>query len=185
MTDQAILNISGPVESVDVVDHKQMEQAMRTKAEVVEYQQARRQFQQACEALSSAAAELERYCTTLFSSHREQIVRLSLEIASRILGRQIAEQNYAIETIVLEALAAAPQSKQLTVRLNPDDVTAFEKVAAEQAVSLPPNVHVAADWSVKPAECAIDSDQGIVESMIDEHLRHIGQALLQAKQEDQ
>ena len=159
------------------MDERKLEETARSKAAMAELERTRQQLTQVCAAMNKAAEELEEYRSTLFSSHREQIVRLSLEIAAKILAKEITEGNYAIEKIVLEALQSAPSAKQTTIRLNPEDVKAFEKAAAEQGLKLPANTKIAADWAINPAECIIDSELGMIESLIDEHLRQIGQAL--------
>jgi flagellar biosynthesis/type III secretory pathway protein FliH len=178
MAPGVLLKMTTPIQSIQLLDEKKAAQAAHIKAAAAEQEQTRRQLAQVCAALSKAAAELEDYRATLFSSHREQIVRLSLEIAAKILAKEVADGHYAIEKIVLDALQSAPPSKQTTIRLNPEDVKAFEKAATEQGLSLPPNTEIAADWAVNPAECFIDTELGMVDSLIDEHLRQIGEALL-------
>lgn len=182
MAASVLLKITTPIQSIELMDEAKLEETARSQAAVAELKRTQQQLAQVCAALNKAAAQLEEYRATLFSSHREQIVRLSLEIAARILAKEVAEGNYAIEKIVLESLQSAPSAKQTTIRLNPEDVKAFEKAAAEQGLTLPANTEIAADWAVHPAECIIDSELGMVESLIDEHLRQIGQALLETSE---
>ena len=178
MTPGVLLKVTTPIQSIQLLDERTLEETARSKAAAAVIEQTQKQLGQVCTALSKAAAELDEYRMTLFSSHREQIVRLSLEIAAKILAKETADGNYAIEKIVLNALQSLPPSKQITIRLNPDDLKAFEKAVAEQELNLPPNTELAADWAVNPAECVIDSELGMVESLIDEHLKQIGEALL-------
>lgn len=178
MTTDVLLNITTPIRSICLLDKQTMDETARNRAAAAELEQTRKTLAQVCAALEKAAAELEAYRATLFSSHREQIVRLSLEIAAKILAKEVSEGNYAIEKIVMDALQSAPPAKQTTLRLNPEDAKAFEKAAAEQNLSLPAHLEVAADWAVKPAECIIDSELGMVESIIKDHLEHISEALL-------
>lgn len=180
MTPGVLLQITTPIHSIRLLDERTMEDTARSKAAAAAYEQTKKQLAQVCAALSRAAEDLNETRSTLFSSHREQIVRLSLEIAARILAKEVADGNYAIEKIVLETLASAPPSRQMTIRLNPDDLKAFETAAAEQELNLPPSIEFAADRSVRPAECVIESELGTVESLIDEHLAKIGDALLGA-----
>jgi flagellar biosynthesis/type III secretory pathway protein FliH len=178
MAPGVLLKVTTPIQSIQLLDERTLEETARSKAAAAAYEQSQQQLAQACAALSSAAAKLDEARTTLFSSHREQIVRLSLEIAAKILAKETADGNYAIEKIVLNALQSLPPSKQITIRLNPDDVKTFEKAVSEEAMNLPPNTEIAADWAINPAECVIDSELGMVESLIDEHLKQIGEALL-------
>lgn len=178
MVSNVQLKMTASIRSIELLDEQQAARSARDKETAAAHEQRQRELADVCAALSAAAAELEAYRATLFSSHREQIVRLSLEIAGKILAKEIGEGHYAIEKIVTDALQSAPPAKQTTLRLNPHDVKTFEKAAAEQGLSLPPNMDIAADMTVNPAECIIDSELGTVESMIEEHLRRIGEALL-------
>ncbi|NLK42179.1 MAG: hypothetical protein GX298_09030 [Planctomycetes bacterium] len=182
MEREALLKVQMPLRSVEVLSRQQIEQAARQKARADQTEQTRRRLEQVCDALGKAVSVVEHYYASMIAAHREQIVRLSLEIAARVLAKETAEKNYAIEQIVTEVLQSAPPAKQMTIRLNPDDVKAFEQAAGEQGLSLPPTVEVVADWSIGPAACRIDSELGIVESMIEDRLRQIEQALLESEQ---
>lgn len=182
MSPDVSLKINTPIQTICLLDPEEIEKAARGKAEAQALQQAHERLAGVCAALENAAGQLEQLRSSLVSSHREQIVRLSLDIAGKIIGKEVAEGNYAIETIVLEALQAAPSAKQMTVRLNPDDLKAFETVATEGGLRLPPNTEWVADWAVNPAECVIDTEAGSAESLIEEHLHQIGEALLHTSQ---
>jgi len=175
------LKLNTPIGSVQVLDEATLHKAVSAKAAAQEAERTRAQLSQVCAALTQAVNELQRRQAALFSSQKEHIVRLSLEIAAKILAKEIADGHYAIETIVLDALQSAPPAKQTTIRLHPDDVKAFQKAAAELGLSLPPHTELLPDWSVHRAECVIESELGTVEYLIDEHLRQIGQALLGAE----
>ena len=180
MQPSVLLKVTTPIRSIQLLDEQKLKETTRSKAAAAEMEQTQRQLAGACEALNKAAAELDELRTTLFSSHRENLVRLSLEIAAKILAKNVADGHYEIEKIVLDTLQSAPPAKKMTIRLNPDDLKAFEKAVVEQGLNLPPNTDLASDWAVNPAECIIDSELGMVEYMIDEHLRQIGEALLKA-----
>ena len=182
MTPGVRLTMATPIRSIQLLDDEPKVSRSVLDKSKAELERTQRQLAEASAALSKAATELETYRTTLFSSNREHIVRLSVEIAARIVAKEVAEGNYAIEQIVLDALESAPPGRPMTIRLNPDDVKAFETAAAELHLTLPPNTDIAADPTVKPAECVIDTEQGMVESLIDDHLRQIGEALLGMEQ---
>lgn len=137
-----------------------------------------RQIQQALEALRQAAEQMQESAMRLFASHREQIIRLSIEIAAKILAKDIHEQTYQMEAILQQALEGIPQDRPIAVRLNPKDLQTCQdrkgKIGAEQ----PSLIRFIPDPSVRPAECIVESEQGIIEWIIDEHLKRIAEALL-------
>jgi len=136
-----------------------------------------------CNALQQAAENLERYTEELFLSHKEQIVRLSIEIASKILAKDQYERNYEIEKIVSQALQTVPASKQIMIRLNPDDLTTMRKMTDANEFTAPEGVHFSGDVSIGPAECMIETDHGVIEYLIEEHLKQVANALSQTKDE--
>lgn len=181
MAIDSALKITTPIRSIQVLDETALRRAADNKAAAQEADRTRMELSQVCAALTNAVNTLQERQAALFSSHKEHIVRLSLEIAAKILAKEIADGHYAIETIVLDAMQSAPPAKHTTIRLNPDDVKAFETAAAEQGLSLPPHTELSPDWSVNRAECVIESELGTVESLIEEHLQQIGCALLDAE----
>ena len=136
-----------------------------------------------CNALQQAAENLERYTEELFLSHKEQIVRLSIEIASKILAKDQHERNYEIEKIVSQALQTVPESKKTMIRLNPDDLTTMRKMIDTNEFTAPEGVHFSGDVSIGPAECMIETDHGVIEYLIEEHLKQVANALSQTKDE--
>ena len=134
-----------------------------------------------CNALRRAAENLEQYAEEMFLSHKEQIVRLSIEIASKILAKDRDEQNYDIEKIVSQALRKVPPSRQVTIRLNPNDLKTMQQLTNANRFTSPEGVHFTGDASVGPAESIIETDHGVIDSLIEEHLKQIADALLHTK----
>ena len=132
-----------------------------------------------CNALQQAAEKFERYTEELFLSHKEQIVRLSVEIASKILAKDQHERNYEIEKIISQALQTVPTSGEMRIRLNPDDLKTIQQMTDANQFVAPEGVHFAGDATVGPAECIIETDRGVIEHLIEEHLRQVASVLLQ------
>lgn len=136
-----------------------------------------------CNALQKATEKLEQYTEELFLSHKEQIVRLSVEIASKILAKDRHERNYEIEKIISQALQTVPASKQMMIRLNPDDFKTIRRMSDSDQFTMPEGVHFSGDSSVGPAECIIETDHGVIEYLIEEHLKQVAGVLSQTKDE--
>ncbi len=143
-----------------------------------------RQIQQALEALRQAAEQMQESAGRLFASHREQIIRLSIEIAAKILAKDIHEQNYQMETILQQALEGIPQDRPITIRLNPKDLQTCQEMMEKTGAEQPALIRLIPDPTVQPAECIVESEQGIIEWIIDEHLKRISEALLAGVQAD-
>jgi flagellar biosynthesis/type III secretory pathway protein FliH len=173
------LQLNMPIQSASVINEQADASPIQTPQTAEVQMQSPQQVDTLCHALQQAAEKLERCTEELFLSHKEQIVRLSVEIASKILAKERGEQDYDIEKILTQALQTVPASKQITVRLNPDDLQTVRNMSQSDQLTLPEGVHFAGDASIGPAECIIETDHGVIEYLIEEHLRQVASALLQ------
>jgi flagellar biosynthesis/type III secretory pathway protein FliH len=137
-------------------------------------------FVQAAAALSAITAKLNSFLDNEVRQHNQQIAKLAVEIARKVLMQEVAQGHYKIETIIQEALRNAPARENISVHLNPAD-TAFCRQAQEQNPELFSNIKIEADPNVKAADCVIVTPKGLVESFIETHLLHIAEALAHAE----
>jgi len=124
-------------------------------------------------ALEDAIRRVNEFHEQLVREHKCEIAKLSVEIARKVLAHKIAGGDYEIENIVKEALESAPTREDVVLHLNPADAASYEKVLEGESSA----INVVADVSVGRAECLLETPKGRIESMIDEHLKRIGEAL--------
>lgn len=175
------LQLNMPIQSASVIDEQTDMPIDQIAPKTVDLTQKTQQVDTLCEALRSAAEKFDRSTEELFLSHKEQIVRLSVEIASKILAKDRAERNYEIEKIVSQALQTVPASRQTAVRLNPDDFKTIQDMSRSDQFTMPEGLHVAADPTVGPAECIVETDHGVIEYLIESHLKQVADALSQTE----
>jgi flagellar biosynthesis/type III secretory pathway protein FliH len=139
-------------------------------------------FSEACRTLNCVAAKLNESYGKLFVEHREEIARLSVEIARKILMQKVENGDYEVESIVKEALMNAPSRQDVTVHLNPEDLARCRRAQQEneQDGDLV-GIKLVPDPNVGRAECVVESPKGIVKSLIDENLERIAKALRKAE----
>ena len=140
-------------------------------------------FTQTCQALRSAAAKLNEFYDGLFANHRDQIAKLSVEIARKILLQKVENGDYEIESVVKEALTNAPSRHDIVVHLNPEDHVQFRKTlpnGQEELDGAFAGVKFVPDPNIGRAECLLETPKGIVKSLIDENLERVSQALQRA-----
>ena len=155
--------------------------------------QAEQNITRACRALQDAAKKVTDFQENIFRQARAQIAKLSVEIAAKILRREIQKQNYDIEAMVSQALENSPTCEGVVVHLNPDDLACVQKTikpgsdAGPDSASEGPgkwspleNVNLVADPNIKPAECLLETPQGMIESFIDAQLQQIAEVLKNA-----
>jgi flagellar assembly protein FliH len=133
---------------------------------------------QLCDVLNKAVDDISMYGKNLFAIHRDQIVHLAVQIAARILAREIQTGQYEMEKIIVSAIEHAPAGQTIEIHLNPEDFKTCEAWLKNQQASLSQEIKLTGDWSVQPAECIVYTPEGIMEYRIEEHLRQIEAAML-------
>lgn len=134
-------------------------------------------YADACRTLQSLLDKLNQFYDEIFAGHKEEIAKFSIEIARKILTQKITDGDYKIESIVQEAIKNAPTRQDLTVYLNPKDIAVCQKIQQDNTNGIMAGIKFVADPNIGRAECVLESPKGIVKSLIDEHLEHIGNAL--------
>ena len=137
-------------------------------------------FLQTCETLNEAISKVNQFYDRIFAEHREEIARLSVEIARKILMQKVENGDYEIEPIIKEALNKAPTTQDLIIHLNPDDMEKCLKAQQQDPGGVLSGIKLIADPKVGRAECMLESPKGIIKSLIKDSLERIGKALQKA-----
>lgn len=166
------VQLAMPVGSVSLIDAKDVPTACGDRTGEVTEQQFQ-QIGSLCSALEQAIAAAEQSQRQYFVSQKDKIVRLSMEIAAKILAKDIREGNYEIEQILLDAIQTIPVSSQMVVRLHPTDLETLRQAIKSKALELPEKLRFVDDPAVGLAECIVESDEGVIEHLIEDHLKQI------------
>ena len=129
-----------------------------------------------CEAVSRVS-EIE---SKLMREYKEQIAKLSVAIAGRIVAKKVEQGDYAIEAIIRQAMESSPSRQDVVAHLNPADLATYESLMEANPSERPSGVTFVADTAVGRAECVLETPKGVIESLIERHLDHIGEALKEA-----
>jgi len=138
-------------------------------------------FSQTNRALKGVVAKLNEFYDKVFAEHKEEIAKLAVEIARKVLVQKVENGDYEIESIVKEALKNAPTREDLVVHLNPEDLGRYQKAQQDEPDDGLAGIKFVPDPNIGPAECLLESPKGIIESLINEHLEQIGKALQKVK----
>ncbi|MEA3224307.1 MAG: FliH/SctL family protein [Planctomycetota bacterium] len=134
-------------------------------------------FLQACQTLNGVVDKLNNFYDQVFVGHSEEIAKLSVEIARKILMHKVENGDYKIESIVKEALENSPDRQDVVVHLHPDDIAQCQRAQQDEPGSALVGVKLVSDSNIGRAECLLESPKGIVKSLIDENLERIARAL--------
>lgn len=136
---------------------------------------------QAYKALQDATNKINELQENLFNQHKEQVAKLSVEIARKILMQKVQQGDYQIETIVRNALENAPTHQDIVVHLNPEDLIQCQKLQEDDATDTLAGIKLIPDQNIGRAECTLETSKGIIESLIEQHLEQIAKALQTAE----
>lgn len=170
--------VSGGIQSTCPGHGKSDTDVVQTLKQDLEAQKA--VFSQACQTLNGVIRRLNQFCEKLYAGHGEEIARLSVEIARKILMQKVEDGGYEIESIIKEALNNTPCSQDVKVHLNPEDIETCRKAQQQEPGSVLTGIQLIPDANIGRAECLLESPKGIVKSLIDDNLERICKALEKA-----
>lgn len=109
----------------------------------------------------------------------QDVLKLSLKIAEKIIGREIEKDETIRGEIILTALRQARQQEMMTVRVNAADLPLVEKMRGQiDAFGRARYLDFVADQAVKKGGCLIESASGTIDARLETQLRVFEKALL-------
>jgi flagellar biosynthesis/type III secretory pathway protein FliH len=145
-----------------------------------ELQQQKASLTQAISALTTAAAKLRQFHNNAITRYKQDIARLSVEIARKVLSQKISSNDYKIEEIIKEAIQETPGEQSLEIHLNRDDLEQCKDMLMSEFNCFSTGIEFVANPNLGRAECLVKSSKGTVESLINVHLEKISEALTKA-----
>jgi len=118
---------------------------------------------------------LNRLRTELFTTSEREVIRLALEIARKIIKREVAIDEELILALVKVALDRVADQALITIRVNPKDHHAIERhrAAAPDSGTLSQSVKLVEDPLIARGGCIIETESGTIDARIEEQLREI------------
>lgn len=181
MPGQISINFENTIESITVLDayNAPLKDNSHVENQVndLSVRNQEQEFSSACKALKTAAVKVDEFYEKIVAQRGEEIAKLSIEIARKILMQKIETKSYEIESIIKEALKNFSSNQDVVVHLHPEDYEQCQAVMDKDAGVIPPGVTLVADPNVGLAECIVKSPKGTVLSLINEQLEQIEAAL--------
>lgn len=129
------------------------------------------------QALTDCLRQLREFQEQLVKDAEGQLVGLAVDIAGKILCKEIEDGNYDIDAIVTEALSHLSSRNDVVIHLNPEDLAASQLSNGQSTGT--DNVQFVADSGVPRAQCMLETQEGIVETAIKQTLDDLADALTQ------
>ncbi len=116
-----------------------------------------------------------------------EVVRLSTGIAEKILGQRLNAEPEAMVSIVREALRGIREERNLTIKVNPEDLDVVTGHVHELEESVPGEcrIRVVPGAAVTPGGCIVESELGTIDARIETQLKCLEQMLVRAARKGQ
>ncbi len=181
MIGQITINLDSVIESISILDRNmapvQDENQTVKPADDLALQKQKKELSSACNALKMAIAKVNHYYGNIVARRGEEIAKLSIEIAKKILAQKINSKDYEIESIIKEILKNSPSNQDVVIQLNPDDYEQCNEFMNKDTSTIPSGVTLVADPNVGRAECIVKTSKGSIISLINDQLEQIEKAL--------
>jgi flagellar biosynthesis/type III secretory pathway protein FliH len=118
----------------------------------------------------------------LLTDSEEAVVRLSCEIARRVVVKMAEIDETVILEVVKNALGHLADKQSVTIRVNPADAETLRAHGDEwaEAAGAGSAVEIAEDKRIKRGGCLIEGESGSVEAQLDRQVEMIEKALVEA-----
>jgi len=175
------INLDTAIESISIIDESMMSLELESQKDKQKkdlyIQEREKELSSACNALKMAVAKVNQYYGNIVAQRADEIAKLSVEIARKILIQKIEAKDYEIEPIIKEALKNCPSNQDIVIHLNPDDYQQCQEIMDKNPSVMPQGVTLLPDSNVGPAECILKSPKGTILSLINDQLEQIEAAL--------
>lgn len=178
-SEQVSSRLPGGEETASPARPSQFEQELvRREQQAFEsgYRKAIAELQAAAGRFARAAEELLRYRRDMRRSTEQELVRLAVTIARRILRRELSVDPNALSGIVKAALESLEAREANCVRVHPEDVALVERCLAECGIG--DQIKVSADPQLARGSAILETAHGSLDASVETQLEEIERGLL-------
>jgi flagellar assembly protein FliH len=124
---------------------------------------------------SATLGELDKLRREILASCEREVIRLALEVAKKIIKREVAIDDELVLALVKVALSRVADQALITIRVNPKDRLVIERHNASRADRglLSEAVKVIDDPLIGRGGCVIETESGTIDARIEEQMREI------------
>lgn len=123
--------------------------------------------------------ELGKLRSFLHMQVEREVVKLAIEVAKKIVHREIQVDKDIIQTLVRVALGHVAEKSAVTVHLNPQDYSYLLGLRDELSQNEGRDISLLADKSIERGGCLIQTECGDIDARIEEKFREVEQAFFE------
>ena len=128
---------------------------------------------------SESIAELGKLRSAIYTRVEHEVVKLAVEVAKKIVHREIQVDKDIIQTLVRVALTHVAEKSAVTIHLSPQDYSYLLEHRAELAQTEGRDIALLADKSIDRGGCLIQTECGDIDARVEEKFREVEQAFFE------
>ena len=128
--------------------------------------------------------EIGKLKPALYAQVEKEVVRLALEVAKKIVHREVHVDGEIVQTLIRVALSHVAIKSAVTVHLNPADYNYVheQRAASARPGDVNPEIVWLADKSIGRGGCLIETECGDVDARIEEEFREVERAFFSSEE---
>jgi flagellar assembly protein FliH len=123
--------------------------------------------------------EMGRIKSVLYSQVEREVAKLAIEVAKKIVHREIQVDQDIIQTLVHVALAHVAEKTPVTIHVNPVDYNYISERQTELSHAEGRSITLVADKSIERGGCFIDTDCGDIDARLEEKFHEVEHAFFE------
>jgi len=120
--------------------------------------------------------EVRRLKETLYPESEQEMLRLVLAIARRVIQKEVSTDRGVILNMIKSALKYVADQGEITIRLNPSDLE-FATQHKEENMKGMKSVIIEGDEEIQRGDAVIKSNRGTIDCGIEKHLQMVEEEL--------
>jgi flagellar assembly protein FliH len=140
---------------------------------------AEKRVEEAMKRYAEAILGVDKLRSFLHAQVEREVVKLSVEVAKKIIHREINMDTDIIQTLIHVALGHVTDKSAVTIHLNPADYNYLLEQRSELSQSEGRDLTLLADKSIDRGGCFIKTECGDIDARIEEKFREVEHAFFE------
>jgi len=134
---------------------------------------------------AEAIEEIAGLKPALYKQAEREVVKLALEVAKKIVHREVQVDREIVQTLISVALSHVAVKSAVTVHLHPADYNFVldQRVASGRGDEADREIVLLADKSIERGGCLIETECGDIDARIEEEFREVERAFFTSARE--
>jgi flagellar assembly protein FliH len=119
-----------------------------------------------------------------FKKQEREMVEIVIALTEKILGTIIDARPEVVSRIIINTLEHVKGAQKVTIKVNPIHIPYLSDYNDVFKDYNPENIQIAEDPNIKPGDCQVITENGFVDSLLEEQLQELKQVLLEVVDHD-